>query len=112
MKDDSADNGEDADGSEGQDLGDFRAQLQKIGEERAESTEDTKRVEPYGSVYRTYFIPVAHADSHQNGGQSDGSDHHNGEGAIEGSSRCKDYDESKGSAEQAGGNHGPATRLG
>lgn len=112
MKDNGTADGEDADGGEGEDLGDFRAELQKIGEERAESTEDAKRVEPDGSVYRIYFIPVTHAESHQDGGQSDGSDHHNGEWAVKGSPCCKDDDEGKGSAEQAGGDHGPATRLG
>ena len=108
MKDDSTADGEDADGGEGEDLGDFRPQFQEVGEEGSEGTEDAERVKPHRRVDRMHLIAIAQAELHEDGGESDGRDNHDGERAVKGAASGEDDDEREGSTEQAGGDDGPA----
>ena len=108
MKNHGAANGEDADGSEGEDLGDFGLELQQIGEERRERTEDAERIQPYGCADRADLVAIAQAKLHQDSGESDGGDHHDRERTVEGAARGEDDDEGEGSAEQARSDDGPA----
>ena len=98
MKNHSAADGEDADGGQGEDLGDFWSELEEIGEQRAESAEDSERIEPDRSVNRVLLIAVSKTELHKDGGESDGSDDHNRERAVEGAASGEDDDEGEGSA--------------
>jgi len=112
MKNDSAADGEDTDGGEGEDLGYFRTQVQQIGEEGTERAEDAERVEPEGRVDRMNLIAIAQAELQQDGGESDGGDDHDGHWAIKRTAGGEDDDQGEGSAQEARGDNGPTARWG
>ncbi len=112
VKNDRAADGEDADGGESKELGDFRPELEEVGEERSERAEDAQRVGPDRGVDGVRLVAIAQTKLEEDGGQSDGGDHNDGERAVEGAAGGEDDDEREGSAEQAGGNDRPATWLG
>jgi len=82
-------------------LSPVHAPSQQIGEQRPQCKSDSQHIQPDRGMHRCSLRSVAQAQLHQHGHQTDGSNHHNRQGTVEGVTVGENDDQRESPAEQA-----------